>query len=156
MSTCKVECQEWGLDFLRLALAVDLEKKELLVLVASSSTLSSLSSPLLVTILVSVSAKGLPSLPFPSTLARFRENISISTITDVPLPIRPRESSQPCLFACFPPKQAQGPSNLLKTRKGVWSRSRWKRQSHVEQLEGLRVNIEVAQQQKPTPAPIKS
>ena len=34
--------------------------------------------------------------------------------------------------------------------------ARWKRQSHVEQLEGLRVNIEVAQQQKPTPAPIKS
>ena len=32
MSTCKVECQEWGLDFLRLALAVDLEKKELPVL----------------------------------------------------------------------------------------------------------------------------
>ena len=120
MSTCKVECQEWGLDFLRLALAVDLEKKELPVLAASSSTLSSLSSPLLVTILVSVSAKGLPSLPFPSTLARFREN------------------------------------NLPRTRKGVWSRSRWKRQSHVEQLEGLRVNIEVAQQQKPTPAPIKS
>ena len=154
MSTCKVECQEWGLDFLRLALAVDLEKKELPVLAASSSTLSSLSSPLLVTILVSVSAKGLPSLPFPSTLARFRENISISMITDVP--IRPRESSQPCLFACFPPQQAQGPPNLPKTRKGVWSRSRWKRQSHVEQLEGLRVNIEVAQQQKPTPAPIKS
>ena len=155
MSTCKVECQEWGLDFLRLALAVDLEKKELPVLAASSST-PSLSSPLLVTILVSVSAKGLPSLPFPSTLAKFRENISISMIPDVSLPIRPRESSQPCLFACFPPQQAQGPSNLLQTRKGVWWRSRWKRQSHVEQLEGLRVNIEVAQQQKPTPAPIKS
>ena len=100
--TCKVECQECGLDFLRLALAVDLEKKEPLVFIVSSSSSLLTNPPLLFTIdraLVSVSARGLPSRPFPSTRDRFRENISI---TNLPwFSIRQGATSQPFLFGCF-------------------------------------------------------
>ena len=77
--TCKVECQECGLDFFMLARAVDLEKKEPLVFVASSTS-PSFPAPLPFTIGVSVSARGLPSLPFPSTRERFRENINITLL----------------------------------------------------------------------------
>ena len=126
MITCSVECQEWGLDFLRLALAVDLEKKDPLVFPASSSSSLLLSNPRRFTIVVDVSARGLPSRPLPSTRERFRENISISLVFS----IRRGATSQPFLFGCFCTKQLKG---LLHICSHLRMRTRrWKRQSHTE------------------------
>ena len=105
LTTCNVECQECGLDFLTLALAVDLEKKEPLVFVASSSSsLLTPTPPLPFTIVVSVSARGLPSRPLPSTRERFRENINISRLPSTFNQARSNITScnsQPSLFGCF-------------------------------------------------------
>ena len=65
---CRVECHECGLDFLRLALAVEREKNEALESLGSSS---------LGTTARSLSASGAPSLPFPSRREKFRENMSM-------------------------------------------------------------------------------
>ena len=124
--TCKVECQECGLDFLRLALAVDLEKKEPLVLVASSSSsLLTPIPPLPFTIVVSVSARGLPSRPFPSTRDRFRENINISRL---PSTFDQARNNITTFSVWFLHEKLLG---LHISSQGKGAR-RWKRQSHTE------------------------
>ena len=67
---CKVECQEWGRDFLMLALAVAREKKE-------PPPWSSSSTAPLLTSALSVSARGVPSLALPSARLKLRENMSM-------------------------------------------------------------------------------
>ena len=128
MITCSVECQECGLDFFRLALAVDLEKKDPLVFPASSSSsLLPVTNPRRFTIVVDVSARGLPSRPLPSTRERFRENISISLLFS----IRHGATSQPFLFGCFCTKQLKGLLHICSHLR-MRTRRRWKRQSHTE------------------------